>query len=454
MYSVILCGGSGTRLWPLSRKNLPKQFLKLYGDKSLLQHTFNRAQKIMPLEHIFIIVNNEHYFNALDQIKEIAKEFKPENIIIEPASLNTAPAITLAVKYLTEVAKVSLDEPIIVLPADHYITEEDHFAHLITMATVILKDNWGTIGIEPTTPETGYGYIKKGHHHGAYFEVAEFKEKPTVEVAMEYVSSHEYLWNSGIYLFSLNSFVRELYAHAPQLYQTLVLGYQEFLEKFSSLPNISIDNAVSEKSQNMVVFPGNFAWSDLGSFDNLAEVNSQVVDNNTQHLNVNSENIYIHSAKNRLIATVGVKDLIIIDSNDSLLIQQRGHSGEMRQVVDILKQRQMKELEQSLLVYRSWGNYEILIAQPGYSVRKITLYPDKAFGLQAHWHRSEHWVIIKGTGLAFKDGQESFLKENESIFIPPLAKHYLKNVGRINLEIIEIQTGSYLGEDDIVRFEK
>ncbi len=450
MYSVILCGGSGTRLWPLSRKNFPKQFLKLYSKYSLLQETFLRMRELMPLKNIFFITNQNNFFNVLNQIKELEKNFSPKQILIEPKSLNTAPAITYAVKYLVDQEGLAPEEPIIFLPSDHYIGKKDIYLSLLKDACKEVKQFIGTIGITPTRPETGYGYIRKGQKHKNYFYVLEFKEKPSREVAQFYLETGEYVWNSGMYIFSPQTLAYELYKHAPNIYKHLTYDFEEFVEKFKDLPSISIDVAISEKSKNVIVFEGNFAWSDIGSFDSLAEIASP---QKSRHLNINSENVFIHSTKNRLIVTLGVKDLNIIESNDSILIHKKGLSEEVRKVVDILKKYQYRELEDNVVSYRPWGSFEVLIDSPTYKVKKIVVYPGSKLSLQAHYHRAEHWIVVRGIAKVINGEEELFLRENESTFIPSMSKHRLENPGKINLELIEVQTGNYLDEDDIIRYD-
>ncbi len=452
MYSVILCGGSGTRLWPLSRKNFPKQFLSLYSDKSLLQETFSRMREIMPAENIILVTNKENFFNVFNQIKDVCQDFSKERILTEPASLNTAPAIAYAVKYLLEKMKIGDEAPIIVLPADHYIGDTDNYLALVKKATAEIGDNICTIGIVPSGPETGFGYIKKGESRNGYYKVLEFKEKPDKETAQMYVQSGRYLWNSGMYLFNGKTFISELKAHSPEIYKIFCENYDDFIKDFNQMPSISIDFAISEKSDKVAVFEGDFCWSDIGSFDSLSEIR-QDKNSKSRHISIDSKNVFAHSSNNRLIATLGVEDVIVVESSDCILVQKKGRSEEVRKIVDYLKENQIKELEHNLVVYRPWGKYEILIDADNHKVKKITVYPGAKLSLQAHRHRAEHWVVVRGTAKATNGDKEIILKENESTFIPAFAKHRLENPGKIILEIIEVQTGSYLEEDDIIRYD-
>jgi mannose-1-phosphate guanylyltransferase/mannose-6-phosphate isomerase len=451
MYSVILCGGSGTRLWPLSRKNFPKQFLALYSDQSLLQETFLRMRALMSAEHIFFVTNQENHFNVFNQIKELEKNYQEKNIIAEPESKNTAPAIALAVKYLLEKEKISLDEPIIFVPADHYISKREDYVALVKRAAENVGHHVATIGMTPAKPETGFGYIRKGANLKGYNLVLEFKEKPDRQTAEKYLESGEYVWNAGMYLFSGRTFVRELHRYAPEIYKLFTLPYAQFIGHFSEMPAVAIDVAVSEKSKNLIVFEGDFGWSDIGSFDALAEVAGANGKNNPRHVSVDSQNVFVHSDK--LVATLGVNDLIVVENNDSILIQKKGRSEDVKKVVEELKIRKSKELEHNLLVHRPWGKYEVLIENPEHKVRKITVYPGAQLGLHAHHHRAEHWIVVKGTALVRVGEKELTLNENESTFIPKSTRHRLENPGKINLEMIEVQTGGYLEEDDILRFE-
>lgn len=453
MYSVILCGGSGTRLWPLSRKNYPKQFLKLYSEHSLIQETFLRMRKIMEARHIFFVTNQDGYFNVLNQIREVEKEFSEGQIIIEPKSLNTAPAIALAMKYLAEKKGIADDQPVIFLPADHFIGNQGAYLKLVQKAFAGIGEHIGTIGITPTKAETGFGYIRKGARISSeeLFEVREFKEKPDKTTAEKYVKSKEYVWNSGMYLFSSRVFTRELKEHAPEIFRVFDQAWEKFLQDFLSLPSISIDYAISEKSQNVIVFEGEFGWSDIGSFDSIAE--SFQKDVNKRHVNIDSKNVYVHTESNRLVATLGIENVNIIETADSILVQKQGRGDDVKKVVEYLKEKDFQEVDNNLIVHRPWGKYEVLMEHPLHKVKKITVYPQAKLSLQSHVHRAEHWVVVHGVAEAVIGEKTVTLKENESTYIPKNTKHRLGNPGETNLEIIEVQTGDYLGEDDITRYD-
>ncbi|MCK4635481.1 MAG: mannose-1-phosphate guanylyltransferase/mannose-6-phosphate isomerase [Candidatus Moranbacteria bacterium] len=454
MYSVILCGGSGTRLWPLSRKNYPKQFLNLYSDHSLIQETFLRISKIIPKKNIYFISNQESYFNVLNQIREIYPELSEDQIITEPTGLNTAPAIAYAMRYLKEKVKIRKDKQVIFLPSDHYIGNEKEYVKVIKSAMKENKDYIGTIGITPTAPETGYGYIQKSRKKVSHFRVVEFKEKPNKKTAEKYIKSGKYVWNGGMYIFNFQTFEKELKKHSPEIYEYFKENLETFTEKFNELPSISIDYAISEKSKKVIVFEGDFGWSDIGSFDALADLMIQNgKDENPKHIKINSKNTFIHSKTGKLITVTGVDNLIVVESNDSILIQKRGESEKVKDVVEHLKDNGHKEINDNMIVHRPWGKYEVLIDEDKNKVKKITVYPGKILSLQMHYHRAEHWVVIKGTAEVVNGDKTIILSKDEGTFIPKLTRHRLANPGKIDLEIIEVQSGSYLEEDDIIRFD-
>lgn len=453
MYGVVLCGGSGTRLWPLSRKNFPKQFLNLYGDKSLVQATYLRLRQLMSEQQIFFVTNRDNLFNVINQVREIAPGFSEDQVIVEPESRNTAPAIACAVKYLTDRVDADKESPIFFLPADHYIADEAGFVESLKKVAENIDSHVATIGIVPKRPETGYGYIKKGQASTSYWRVAEFKEKPTRTVAEEYLRTGQYLWNSGMYAFTIQAFLHEAKLHAPEIFRALQKDWKGFIDDFGNLPNISIDYAIAEKSDNIIVFAGDFGWSDIGSFDSLAEISIQRGTNNPRHIGIQSKNVFVHSTNNVLVTTIGMEDVIIVENNDGILIQKMGMGESVKDLVVCLREKGIKELEHQLLVHRPWGKYEVLIDTPTYKVKKITVYPGARLSLQSHFHRSEHWIVVRGIAKVQRDNDELCLRENESVDIPSMSKHRMENPGKFNLEMIEVQTGNYLDEDDIIRYD-
>jgi len=343
MYSVILCGGSGTRLWPMSRKNLPKQFLKLYGDKSLLEETFDRIHKLLPVEHIFFVTNKDNAPYVLNQIRKRDRKFSEKNIIIEPSARNTAPAIALAMKYLNEKVKIDESENVLFLPSDHYIGKESAYLDVMKVISRMTDDIIGTIGIVPTKPETGYGYIRRGKKsvHNI-FPVIEFKEKPDLKTAKKYLASGKYLWNSGMYFFNTRTFFQELSLCAPEIAGFFGETYAKTLKKYKTIPSVSIDYALSEKSKKVGVIAGDFGWSDIGSFDSLADVlghNSAM-----RHIGIDSKNVFTYSTENRLITTIGVEDLIIVETKGSILVCKRGRAEDVKKIVEKLKEADPEEL--------------------------------------------------------------------------------------------------------------
>lgn len=455
MYSIILCGGSGTRLWPLSRKNFPKQFLKLYSDFSLLQETFLRMKEVTPGENIYFVTNEENYYNVFNQIKEVYPDFKESQILKEPKSLNTMPAITLAVKYLQE--KIGIDEkaPIIMVPADHYIGDKDEYVRVAKESLLGIENNIGTIGIMPMSAHTGLGYIKKGEKLGSGYKVEGFKEKPDQKTAEEFLASGQYLWNAGMYLFNVKTFSEELQKHAREFFLLFEKGFDVYLSEFETLPAVAIDYAISEKSDRMVTFEGNFDWSDIGSFDVLAEILKKKKETNPKHLAINSNNVFSLSTNvNKLVVVSGLDDVIVVENNDSILVQKMGTSNDgVKKVVEYLKENNYPELSDEVVGYRPWGKYEVLVDDQNHKVKKITVFPGASLSLQSHEKRAEHWVVVKGTAKVVNGENLLTLHENQSTYIPAMTKHQLANAEKEILEIIEVQTGDYLEEDDIVRYK-
>jgi len=409
-------------------------------------------REIMPAENIFFITNQKNFFNVFNQIKEIEKTFSKEQILVEPDSRNTMPAITYALKHLIEKVKIKPDAPVVILPSDHYIGKKEVYLDLIKLACAEVGTYIGTIGVTPTKPETGYGYIRKdsGEKIGSHFRVVEFVEKPNKQTAEEYIKSGQYVWNGGMYIFTPRTFVHEMKECAPVFYSLMSQDFDSFVSQFKNLPEESIDVAISEKSNNVIVFEGEFGWNDIGSFDNLAEITSK---GGANQLNIDSKNIFVHSTSGRLVTTLGVDNLNIIESSDSILIQKRGSGQDVKKIVNYLKENQCKELDDNIVSYRPWGSYEVLLDTPVYKVKKIVVYPGARLSLQSHLHRAEHWIIVRGLAKIINGDKELYLRENESTFIPSLAKHRLENPGKFNVEMIEVQTGNYMEEDDIIRYD-
>ena len=462
MKTVILAGGSGTRLFPLSRKNFPKQFLKI-KDKSLFQSTVERNLKNVPQQNIVIITNNNYQFLVKNQLKEIGLE-GIKNIILEPVGRNTAPAIALAVKYLLEKLNAHKDEILFVSPSDHVINPPEKFSEYVKKAESIAKKGYiVTFGIRPNRPETGYGYIEseKELEKGIY-SVKKFHEKPDLNTAKEYILQGNFYWNSGMFMFSIEAIIGELKKYAPDIYEAMEkTSYEEFVMNFSELPDVSIDYAVMEKTDKASVIPLDIMWSDVGSWDSVYEVLDKDKNWNAKKgkvIDINTKNSLLFGEK-RVISTIGIEDLIVVDTDDVLLIAKKGEGQKVRELVKKFKEDDLlkEKTEFHTTVYRPWGSYTELEVGERYKIKKIRVEPGESLSLQMHYHRSEHWVVIKGTAKVIleKEGErkEYFLHENESIYVPKTTKHRLMNPGKVPLEIIEVQVGEYVGEDDIVRFD-
>ena len=466
MKTVILAGGSGTRLFPLSRENYPKQFIKIADESSLLQKTFNRCKHFTNSKDIFIVSGDKYQFHIKNQLEEIGeKDFK--NIILEPVGRNTAPAIALAVKYLLEKENATEDSIIFITPSDHIISPEEKFSEYIKEAEVVAKEGYiVTFGVRPSKPETGYGYIeadeKKILNKG--YKVKKFHEKPDLKTAQTYLLKGNFFWNSGMFMFSIKTILNEFKNHSPDIYSFIEkLSYEELVMSFSDMPDISIDYAVMEKSKNIAVIPVDIVWSDVGSWDSLYDVLDKDNKGNAKVGNVvdiDTENSLVFGDSKRIVSTIGLKDLIIVDTDDVVLIAKRGESQKVREIVKKFKED--KKLEEKAkfhnTVYRPWGSYTELEVGNRYKIKRITVKPGGKLSLQMHYHRSEHWVVIKGTAKVILENEEGkleekYIHENESIFVPKTTKHRLINPGKVPLEIIEVQVGEYVGEDDIVRFD-
>ena len=458
---VILSGGSGTRLWPLSRKLHPKQFIELMGKTTLFQEAVLRLPE--SIESPLIICNEEHRFLAAEQLREINKE--PKNIILEPVGRNTAPAIALAA---LKSIKESEDAILLVLSADHLIQDMDKFHQAIALATKQAEQNkLVTFGIAPNKIETGYGYIKANiSKNKNYYDIDEFVEKPDYKTAKKYVDSGGYFWNSGMFMFKASVYLSELEKYEPEILSACQKSCQtEFYDldfirlneqEFLKCPSQSIDYAVMEKTKNasMVVLDAN--WNDVGSWTALWD--SQVKDNN-DNLVVGDvildkvSDTYVHSTSNRLVSVIGLSDLIVVDTQDAVLVTNKEHAQDVKNIVEKIKKSGRLESDQHRKIFRPWGYYDSIDRGEGFQVKRILVNPGQKLSLQKHNHRSEHWVVVKGKAQV-TCGEKTFqLIENQSTYISLGKVHRLENIEDTPLEIIEIQTGSYLGEDDIIRID-
>jgi len=463
---VILSGGSGTRLWPISRSLNPKQFIDFFGENSLFEQTVLRVKNSDDFNEPIIICNNEHRFMAAEALHKI--NIKPKSIILEPSGRNTAPAIAIAAFDVIANNKKN-DDVILVMPSDHIITDEKKFLAAVKKAAKSINDDYlVTFGIVPDKAETGYGYIKQGKnlaHCDEVFAVEEFIEKPKKEIAEQFLKSGKYLWNSGIFMFRASSYLEmlqklqnEIFFHACKSYNEAVKDL-DFIrlaaEDFEKCANISIDYAVMEKAPKVAVVPIDAGWSDVGSWQTIAENAAQDANGNSLIGDVScikTKNCYINSQHN-LVTTIGVENLIIITLKDAVLIANKNNAQDVKELFEQLKKRKRDECNSHTKVLRPWGSFETIDISDSFKVKRITVKPKSALSLQMHNHRAEHWVVVKGTAHVTCGKKEFVMTEDQSTYIPVGKKHRLENKGQIPLELIEVQTGGYLGEDDIIRFD-
>ena len=476
IYPVILSGGSGSRLWPLSRALLPKQLLRLVTDKTMLQETAlrvyslpargtgDRALARIEVMPPMVVCGNEHRFMVAEQLREIG--LAPLGILLEPVGRNTAPAVAVAAQYLLAFDSEAL---MLVLPADHVITDVAAFHLAIAEAAALAGAGaLATFGIVPTAPETGYGYIRSGEPvgtGGAGYRVARFVEKPDLATAQSFVLSGNYLWNSGMFMFRAERYLGELGLFRPAMLAACEaavrhsyrdLDFCRLEEKaFAACASDSIDYAVMEQTAHAVVLPAAIGWSDVGSWSALWEVQQRDASGNVVRGDVYLDDVRncLVRAESRMVAVLGVQDLVVVETDDAVLIAHKGQVQRVRQVVEHLKQQGRSEYQQHRKVYRPWGSYEGIDIGERFQVKRITVNPGGKLSLQMHYHRAEHWVVVSGTASVTCGDRVTLLTENESTYIPIGMTHRLENPGKLPLYMIEVQSGSYLGEDDIVRLE-
>lgn len=470
---VILSGGSGSRLWPVSREGHPKPFMKLADGQSLLEKTYRRAASLPNVyrengkSKLLTVTNRDYYFISRDELDRVDVS---GSFLLEPCSRNTAPAIALAAHRVND--KFGHDALMLVLAADHLILDDLAFARAVESATILASAPHNlliTFGIVPTRPETGFGYIEAGEKLEQGMKVNAFVEKPDIKVAQSYVAAGNYFWNSGMFCFSAGQFLKQLELCQPKLSEAAkecwtamqndsvkessMLEIPEAL--FSAIPDISVDYAVMEKSTEVAVVPSNFGWSDIGSWGAIRDLVEPDENNNrslSETIFVNTKNTFVQS-EDRLVATVGVSDLMIIDTKDALLVADPSHAQEVKTVVNLLKQKDHDAYKLHLTVTRPWGTYTVLEDHPGFKIKRIEVKPGAQLSLQMHHHRSEHWIVVRGRAHIVNGEQNIVLDANQSTYIPAGHKHRLENPTDTDLVMIEVQCGPYLGEDDIVRFE-
>lgn len=456
---VILAGGSGSRLWPLSRQKYAKQFLRLLGPHTMLQETILRANSLSGAAPPIIVVGAEENFLVEDQCLQLNIPVKPR-IMLEPLSCGTAPAITAAALLCQKTTPV--DSVLLVLPADHLIKELPAFQKAVNQAfTLAAGRHLVTFGIKPDRPETGYGYIKKGDG----LKAASFVEKPDLTTAERYIAEGNYYWNSGMFALLVSHFLEEMEKHAPDILCHVKEAVERAendgqfihlnLSALKGCPVESIDYALMEKSDSVVVVPADLGWSDVGSWSALYDVSERDENRNVVRGDVmlkDVSNSLVHS-DSRLVTAIGIKDMVIVETHDAILVAPLNRSQDVKDIAPDLKAANRQEYLLHQTAHRPWGTYTVLEEHPGFKIKRISVKPGARLSLQMHYHRSEHWVVVCGTACVTRGDEVFLLRENESTYIPAGQRHRLENPGIIRLELIEVQNGSYLGEDDIVRFD-
>jgi len=464
---VILSGGAGTRLWPVSREGYPKPFMKLADGESLLFKTYCRAMAAAAGTGedagILTVTNRDYYFMSKDELAR-ARVGQASGFLLEPAGRNTAPAVALAAHSVAE--KYGRDALLLVLPADHLVQDQDRFVQTVRAAASLAQQGYlATFGIVPTAPETGFGYIEAGEALGNGKHVQRFVEKPGLEKAREYLQAGNFYWNSGMFCFKAGAILDELSHYAPDVASTVQACWESMphdgsmleipTESFSRVPDISIDYAVMERSGKVAVVPADFGWSDIGSWVAVRALSAPDIDGNRttcKSVFVDSQNTYVYG-HDRVVAAVGVDNLMIIDTPDALLVSHPDKAQEVRKVVAILKKQNHEAYKLHRTVTRPWGTYTVLEEGARFKIKRIEVKPGGSLSLQMHHHRSEHWIVVSGMARVVNGDQEIFVSTNESTYIPAGHRHRLENPGVLDLVMIEVQSGEYLGEDDIVRFE-
>ncbi len=460
---VIMSGGAGTRLWPVSRELHPKPFIRMSDGQSLLQKTFLRAAELPDVNEILTVTNRDLYFKTEDEYRAVNIGKLPTSYVLEPNGRNTAPAIAAAALHATEL--YGADAVLLVLSADHLVSNKAAFQEAVAQAKLLAEQSMlVTFGIQPCTPETGYGYIEADGN-----KVIRFIEKPSLDKAEEYLASGRYLWNAGIFCFRADVVLAELTRYAPELVANSKACYQASrstrgrgftqieldVESFQKVPDISIDYALMEKSDNVGVVACDIGWSDIGSWNAISEL--EVADDKGNRV-VGEAMLYdttgcFIQSRDRVIGTVGVENLIIIDTPDALLVADKARAQDVKQIVGLLKQKGHEAYKMHKQVFRPWGSYTVLEEGARFKIKRLEVKPGGKLSLQMHHHRSEHWVVVSGMAKVTNDVHETFVNTNESTYIPAGHKHCVENEGVVDLVMIEVQSGEYLGEDDIVRFE-
>ncbi len=464
---VILSGGSGTRLWPLSRAALPKQFLPLVSENTMLQETIKRISKWDGINAPIVVCGNDHRFLVAEQLREL--DISAKAIMLEPVGRNTAPAIAAAALALLEEPQVDDEALMLVLPSDHVIGDVDAFEKSVQNAAAAARaGQLVTFGIKPNSPEIGYGYIQSGKsliNAVGCFEVSRFVEKPSLKIAEEYLESGNFFWNSGMFLFKASVYLAELEKFRPTIVKQIQLAFEKSYqdldfcrldeEAFTKSPSDSIDYAVMEQTNLAAVVPVDMGWNDVGSWAALWEVQGKDTDGNSIRGDVIIDAVQdsLIRAESRVVAAVGIKDMVIVETPDAVLVAHKDSAQDVKKIVDYLKRHNRSEQNLHTRVYRPWGWYESLEVGERFQVKRIMVKPGGKLSLQLHEKRAEHWVVVSGTALVTRNYKIETLTENQSTYIPIGVKHRLENPGSEPLHLIEVQSGGYLGEDDIVRFD-
>jgi mannose-1-phosphate guanylyltransferase/mannose-6-phosphate isomerase len=461
---VILSGGAGTRLWPMSRELYPKQLLPLVGKGTMLQETLARLDGLADVGQPIIVCNENHRFLVAEQIRAAKRE--SQGILLEPVGRNTAPAVAVAALLAQDRAAAGEDPLLLVLPADHVITDSKLFqAAIIAGRQAAEAGKLVTFGVVPRKPETGYGYIRRGAASGNAYAVEQFVEKPDAATAQKYIDSKQYFWNSGMFLFKASVVLAELREHAPAIHAACVQAVAaakrdlDFTRlpaaEFGACPSDSIDYAVMEKTRHAVLVPLDAGWSDVGSWSALHEAIPGDETGNVRIGDVlidDTSGCYLQSTS-RLVAAVGLRDHVVVETKDAVLVAPKDRVQDVKNLVAQLKQQGRYETSLHREVFRPWGSYDSIDSGDRFQVKRLTVKPGATLSLQLHHHRAEHWIVVSGTARITRGEEVFLLEENQSTYIPLGVKHRIDNPGKIPLHIIEVQSGTYLGEDDIVRFE-
>ena len=462
---VILSGGAGTRLWPVSREDHPKPFMQMPDGLTLLHKTLARACALPEVHRTLTVTNEQHYFHSRDLYREVSTSRPMQHdFLLEPQGRNTAPAIAMAVHWALQQA----DDPVLlVLPADHLIENLDEFKASVAVAVSLARKGYlVTFGIGPTRPDTGFGYIEKGLTLSGGFIAKKFVEKPDLQTAKAYLESGQYFWNAGMFCATARALIDAFQVNAPELAQAATDLAQRTdwrdtpvrfrPEDFEALPAVSIDYAVMEKASNVAIVPATFDWSDIGNWDAISALTLKDAHGNRSQsqeaLFVNSHNCYAHG-RERVMALVGLEDVMVIDTPDALLVMHRNQVQQVKEAVATLKARAHPTHLTHNTVHRPWGTYTVLETAPGFKIKRIVVKPGAALSLQKHEHRSEHWVVISGEAMVTNGELETHIQANQSAYIPAGTLHRLHNPGQTDCVMIEVQVGGYVGEDDIIRFD-